>query len=343
MSYLAPPNHITYFYKFEGQSFSESKDLEDVSAKIISITDNEGLEDNEGKIIHIVGKLEFPEPIIDANYSIEVKAMELSSSVEMYQWIESNTTHDVSLNHILSEAFSPFNQTFPKNHTYGANQTSTDNQTYVYYYNMKQALNQSIIQTNYTYVTYHYAMDWSMKLINSRYFNTSQGHKNPEQIPIEGKLVSASKVQINSIVLGDAARALIRGSSICSDVISDKSPSHPQIKQHLGWYYHVEDRRDIRYPLVGDVREKFQQCGVEGDTFTIIGNLLNGTLQPFDTPQNRKMIKVVKGELAVEEMFQGDLSAVSIQTWLLRYECLSYFNKTSSNLNDLGSLDSSLF
>lgn len=289
-----------------------------MSSKIISFKDYELIEDNEGKVIHIIGKLEFPEPIVDTNYSIEVKAMELSSSAEMYQWIESSVTHTVSLNHTLYVA--PLNQTSSQNQTYAVNQTSSDNQTY--YYNMTQTLfqlNETIIQTNYTYVTYHYAMDWSSKLVNSRYFNISHGHKNPEQIPIKAKFVSARKIQINRIVLGDAARALIRGSFKCSDVISDKSPTHPQIKQHLGWYYHVEDRRDIRYPLVGDVREKFQQCGVEGDTFSIIGNLINGTLLPFDTTRSKNVIKVVKGELAVEEMFQGDHSAVSVQTWLLRY------------------------
>lgn len=159
---------------------------------------------------------------------------------------------------------------------------------------------------------YFYFKDWSENVMDSRSFH-SLGHQNPRQLPMKSKLMINEKAFIGNFEIGDAAKEFF---SDWIDVTSDTKPEDPYIKMHSGWYYHVED---LFEPLVGDVRVKFQLAGLEGIGHTIVGQLLNGIVQPYESKYGTKKILLIsKGEKSIDDIFRDKHVAVQKKTWMVR-------------------------
>lgn len=158
---------------------------------------------------------------------------------------------------------------------------------------------------------YFYFKDWNERVVDSRSFH-SLGYQNPRQIPMQSKLVVNEKAFVGNFEIGDAAKELIQ---VWTEVTSDTRPDDGYIKMHMGWYYHVEDLFD---PLVGDVRVKFEFAGLEGSTYTIVGKLTNGKIQPYDSKLRKRIILLSKGELTIDQIFKEEHHSVRMKTWMVR-------------------------
>lgn len=84
----------------------------------------------------------------------------------------------------------------------------------------------------------------------------------------------------------------------------------------LGWYFHVDD---LFEPLVGDIRIKFDFCGLEGSIYTIVGKLVNGKIQPYKSSLKKQIILLARGELSLEAIFKKEHYAVTKTTWIVRF------------------------
>lgn len=158
---------------------------------------------------------------------------------------------------------------------------------------------------------YYYFKDWNELVVDSRSFH-SFGHQNPRQLPMHSKILINDHVYIGDFEIGEAAKELSSG---WTDVTSDTRPDDSYIKMHLGWYYHVDD---VFEPLVGDVRVKFQFSGLEGQSYTIVGKLTNGKIQPYKSRLKRDIILLAKGELTIDEIFKAEHYTVRKKTWMVR-------------------------
>lgn len=159
--------------------------------------------------------------------------------------------------------------------------------------------------------SYYYFKDWSENVVDSRSFH-SIGYQNPRQLPMQSKTFTADKAFIGNFEIGDAGKELFSG---WNDVTSDTRPEDSYIKMHLGWYFHVDD---LFEPLVGDTRVKFQFCGLEGSSYTIVGKLINGKVKPYKSSLKKEIILLAKGELSLEAIFKEEHYAVKKTTWIVR-------------------------
>lgn len=160
--------------------------------------------------------------------------------------------------------------------------------------------------------SYYYFKDWNEKVVDSRSFH-SIGYQNPRQLPMQSKTATADKAFIGHFEIGNAGKELFSG---WIDVTSDTRPEDSYIKMHQGWYFHVDD---LYEPLVGDTRLKFQLCGLEGDSYTVVGKLVNGKVQPYQGRWLKKeIILLAKGELSLEAIFNEEHNSVRKTTWIVR-------------------------
>lgn len=158
---------------------------------------------------------------------------------------------------------------------------------------------------------YFYYKDWNEQVVDSRSFH-SLGYQNPRQLPMHSKVMTADRAYIGNFEIGEAAKELFAG---WTDVTSDTRPDDSYIKMHLGWYFHVDDLFD---PLVGDTRVKFQFSGLEGQSYTIVGKLTNGKIQPYKSRLKKEIILLAKGELTIDEIFREEHHTVRKKTWIIR-------------------------
>lgn len=107
--------------------------------------------------------------------------------------------------------------------------------------------------------TYYYTRDWRDKLIDSRSFYIQTGHQNPKQFPIESEIQVADAVYVGRFELGNAIKNKFNN---YVELTSDTRPEDPNIKLHLGLYYHTND---IFNPEIGDIRILFSFAGMEGE------------------------------------------------------------------------------
>jgi hypothetical protein len=144
---------------------------------------------------------------------------------------------------------------------------------------------------------------------------------------MQSKIITAEKAFIGDFEIGENAKTLFGG---WIDVTSDTRPDDNYIKMHLGWYFHVEDLFD---PLVGDVRLKFQVAGLQDTTYTIVGKLTNGKIQPYKSNLKKEILLLSRGELTIDQIFREEHHTVRKKTWFIRFFgfVLIFFGVISTN------------
>uniref|UniRef100_T1GZS0 Transmembrane protein 43 homolog n=1 Tax=Megaselia scalaris TaxID=36166 RepID=T1GZS0_MEGSC len=114
---------------------------------------------------------------------------------------------------------------------------------------------------------YYYYQDWRDKLIDHRRFYIQTGHHNPDKFPVESQTQIADLVKIGQFEIGLESKKKIEE---YTEFTSDTRPEEPEIKLHMGFYYHTND---VFNPEIGDLRILFSFAGMEGEVYTVVGKL----------------------------------------------------------------------
>ena len=72
----------------EGRAIHRAKTLDIGAKQVISITPDSPVQQNDGKLVHLTGTAEAPDPVTDEVFGITADALKLRRDVEMYQWKE---------------------------------------------------------------------------------------------------------------------------------------------------------------------------------------------------------------------------------------------------------------
>jgi hypothetical protein len=75
----------------EGNAVHTENDLKKGNKDIVHIKSDNPLPENENKLVHLSGKVETTDTLIDQEFGIIAKAIALSRKVLIYQWVESKT------------------------------------------------------------------------------------------------------------------------------------------------------------------------------------------------------------------------------------------------------------
>lgn len=76
----------------EGRAVKTAKGLAEGAKVAVSVETDKVDKANEGKLIHISGKAETDETLVDPEFGVSANAIHLSRRVEMYQWVQETDT-----------------------------------------------------------------------------------------------------------------------------------------------------------------------------------------------------------------------------------------------------------
>lgn len=79
----------------EGRAIKTAKRLSEGAGAVVSVEISRVDSANEGKLVHVSGKVETTDELSDPIFGISAKAISLSRTVEIYQWVETATTKRV--------------------------------------------------------------------------------------------------------------------------------------------------------------------------------------------------------------------------------------------------------
>lgn len=72
----------------EGRAIKREKTLSAGASQVVSVPSDGPLAENEGKLVHVTGKAEAPDPVVDPVLGISAPDLKLRRDVEIYQWKE---------------------------------------------------------------------------------------------------------------------------------------------------------------------------------------------------------------------------------------------------------------
>ncbi|XP_017053462.1 transmembrane protein 43 homolog [Drosophila ficusphila] len=160
--------------------------------------------------------------------------------------------------------------------------------------------------------TYYYTREWRDKIVDSRNFYNRFGHTNPSHFPIESHVQVADAVYIGRHELGAEVKEKFGN---YQELTSDIRPEDSSVKLHLGIYYHTND---VFNPEVGDLRLLFSFAGMEGEVYSVVGQLSGNKLVPYITSRGLSVLLVYPGGLSVQEVFRLEAHAQVLRTWCWR-------------------------
>lgn len=80
----------------EGRAVREFKTLNEGAGGVIPLTEAMVSSDNEGRLVHVTGRAETAEILVDPEFSVAANAIRLLRTVEMYQWKEKKRPWTIS-------------------------------------------------------------------------------------------------------------------------------------------------------------------------------------------------------------------------------------------------------
>ncbi|MEM6916164.1 MAG: TMEM43 family protein, partial [Verrucomicrobiota bacterium] len=72
----------------EGRSVKRYKDLKEGSGIVVTVSSDQVVAGNEGKLVHLTGEVETGAPLVDPQFGVSVSAVKLMREAEMFQWVE---------------------------------------------------------------------------------------------------------------------------------------------------------------------------------------------------------------------------------------------------------------
>ncbi|NXV07672.1 TMM43 protein, partial [Cettia cetti] len=73
----------------EGRALRTAKSLDEGLSLVVPLDNIHSIsQQNEGRLVHLVGALSTTKPLFDPSYGLSIRAVKLKRNVEMYQWVE---------------------------------------------------------------------------------------------------------------------------------------------------------------------------------------------------------------------------------------------------------------
>lgn len=72
----------------EGRAVQTARSLEEGAGAVVSVSADQVVNANEGKLVHVTGPIATDAPVADEDLGVQVEAVKLVRNVSMYQWIE---------------------------------------------------------------------------------------------------------------------------------------------------------------------------------------------------------------------------------------------------------------
>lgn len=169
--------------------------------------------------------------------------------------------------------------------------------------------------------TYEYKKVWREGLIDSSEFKQAGEHRNPTQMPVSSRQVTATDVTLGAFLLPNVIIDDIDNETPLPVEPSDLQRVDPKwrekLKPYAGGYYLGADpaHADPANPQIGDVRVKFSV--VEPGPLSVIAQQTGGTLRRYQT-RNDALHLVAVGNVSADQMFADAEHANTVLTWLVR-------------------------
>ena len=165
------------------------------------------------------------------------------------------------------------------------------------------------------HVTYSYDLQWRDDWVDSKKFDTPEGHENP-RMPVKGVTTSAAKVAFGAFALPNSLVGKIKGKQKISptdEALEAAGQYHDSPKIDDGQIYLGEDPGS---PGHGDIRISFSM--VPEATVSIVSAQKGETFEPFITSNKGKLNLLAMGEKTVDEMYDKAEADNVALTWGLR-------------------------
>ncbi len=166
-----------------------------------------------------------------------------------------------------------------------------------------------------TKTTYTYNKAWSPQVIDSDNFKQSDGHKNPDSMPVSGNSTDAGNVALGAFRLPADLISRIHGSEPIA-LSESNIPEQYREAMSLRSSGELYLGSDPDAPQVGDVRIRFQSTPAA--EVSVLAQQKGDTFQPYQTDAGRALSMLEMGKHDVAEMFQHARDQNKMLTWILR-------------------------
>ena len=72
----------------EGRAVQTARSLEEGAGAVVSVSADQVVTANEGKLVHVTGPIDTDGPVVDEDLGVQAEVVKLVRNVSMYQWIE---------------------------------------------------------------------------------------------------------------------------------------------------------------------------------------------------------------------------------------------------------------
>lgn len=81
---------------FQGRAIESSRSYHEGLRSVYPLISSDMVfEENEGRLVHMVGYLKISDSLEDPFYGVSIAAVKLKRRVQMYQWVEEKIAYDI--------------------------------------------------------------------------------------------------------------------------------------------------------------------------------------------------------------------------------------------------------
>ena len=160
-------------------------------------------------------------------------------------------------------------------------------------------------------VTYTYNKEWNSSVINSKEFNESSTHVNPNEFLYQSDMKVMDFAKIGDFTINSEILSSLETNFEFDDYDPNNLPTNFKID---GKY--ITNSSNITVPQIGDVRIAFEYSHYTN--VSVLGKQYNNTIVSYETKQGTKINHIVEGTYNGSQMIDSIESSNNTLKWILR-------------------------